>query len=205
MPILVILLRILHYGALKTLLGNPPESITTGYYGQPPKTTWWLKQLLIYFMGLLGMKVFVFFIFQICPWIVKVGDWALRWTEGNEDLQIFFVMLFFPLVMNALQYYIIDGFIKNQKPPDHEHIPRDDEGQIDNDEVSPRTSGVEDGEEADFIKKSSQKNKEPKLGSLETTKYDPNQDGDGSPTVTGMEEAALLSSDALKAQGRSSS
>ena len=35
-------------------------------------------------------------------------------------------MLFFPVVMNALQYYIIDSFIKDQKPADHEPIPSDD-------------------------------------------------------------------------------
>lgn len=64
------------------------------------------------------MKACVFVIFQLCPWIVRVGDWALKWTEGNETVQVFFVMLFFPVVMNALQYYIIDGFIKNQKLAD---------------------------------------------------------------------------------------
>ena len=35
-------------------------------------------------------------------------------------VQVFFVMLFFPVVMNALQYYIIDSFIKDQKPSGHD-------------------------------------------------------------------------------------
>ena len=73
------------------------------------------------------MKACVFFIFQICPWIIRVGDWALRWTEGNEMIQVFFVMLFFPVVMNAIQYYIIDSFIKDQKPAEHEIDPSEDE------------------------------------------------------------------------------
>lgn len=80
------------------------------------------------------MKFCVFIIFQLCPWIVRVGDWALRWTEGNEQVQVFFVMLFFPVVMNAIQYYIIDSFIKNQKPPEHERIPSEDEDEDDYDE-----------------------------------------------------------------------
>jgi hypothetical protein len=86
---------------------------------------------MIYFLGLLGMKICVFFIFQMLPWIVIVGDWALKWTEGNETVQVIFVMLLFPVIMNAVQYYIIDSFIKNQKPTDHEPIPSeegDDEG-----------------------------------------------------------------------------
>lgn len=70
---------------------------------------------MIYFIGLVLMKVCVFGIFQLLPWIAWVGDWALRWTEGSEALQIAFVMFVFPLVMNALQYYVVDSFIKDGK------------------------------------------------------------------------------------------
>ena len=84
------------------------------------------------------MKCCVFLIFQLCPWIITVGDWALRWTEGNEMVQVFFVMLFFPVIMNALQYYIIDGFIKDQKPAEHEAIPSEDSD--DENDDNPRRS-----------------------------------------------------------------
>ncbi len=113
-PILIIILRLLTAGASLTPLAKPPESIRSGNYGTPPRATWWLKQSMIYFMGLLGMKICVFIIFELLPWIVQVGDWALRWTEGNEAIQIAFVLLIFPLIMNAMQYYIIDSFIKNK-------------------------------------------------------------------------------------------
>lgn len=117
-PILLIILKILTVGASKTPLANPPESIKSGNYGDPPRATWWLKQSILYFIGLLGMKVCVFFVFQLCPWIVIVGDWALKWTEGNQALQIAFVMLIFPLIMNAFQYYVIDTFIKKKPESD---------------------------------------------------------------------------------------
>lgn len=94
-------------------MASPPESIRSGNYGHPARATWWLKQSVIYFLGLFGMKLCVFAIFQLLPWIAWVGDWALRWTEGNEAIQITFVMFIFPLIMNALQYWIIDGFIKD--------------------------------------------------------------------------------------------
>lgn len=130
--ILVIILRVLTIGVSYTPIARPPESIQSGNYGDPPKATWWLKQSIIYFLGLLGMKTCVFFIFELCPWIVKVGDWALRWTEGNESVQIAFVMFIFPLIMNAVQYYIIDIFIK-KKPtmePDDGNAPSDgDDGE----------------------------------------------------------------------------
>lgn len=101
-----------------TRLGQPAESIQSGNYGNPPKVWWWLKQSVIYFCGLFGMKFCVLVIFLSMPWISRVGDWALSWTEGNEKVQIVFVMMLFPLIMNALQYYIIDSFIKKQASAD---------------------------------------------------------------------------------------
>jgi STIMATE family len=112
-PILVFFLRIFHGLFMFTPLANPPESLKSGVYGHPPKGKWWLKQALIYFLGLLAMKIIVFLMFQVFPWLGWVGDWALRWTEGKEWVQITFVMLIFPLIMNAAQYWIIDSFIKD--------------------------------------------------------------------------------------------
>jgi hypothetical protein len=128
-PVLVLFLRVLHSLFAKTPIANPPESIKSGYYGNPPRATWWLKQSVIYFIGLFGMKLFVFLLFAMLPWLPWVGDWALRWTEGNEALQIAFVMFIFPVAMNGLQYYIIDGFIKG-KDSDREGfqaVPTDDD------------------------------------------------------------------------------
>lgn len=105
----------------RTSLGKPIESIESGHYGHPPQAWWWLKQSLIYFCGLMGMKVCVLILFMLLPWISRIGDWALSWTEGNEKLQIVFVMMLFPLIMNAMQYYIIDSFIKEKKPSDGFH------------------------------------------------------------------------------------
>ncbi|GLI76990.1 hypothetical protein PoHVEF18_005272 [Penicillium ochrochloron] len=113
-PILILILRCLNFLAFYTPLANPPESIESGNYGHPPRALWWLKQSMIYFIGLLGMKFCVFFLINLFPFIVKVGDWALGWTEGNTAIQIAFVMLLFPVIMNAIQYYIIDHFIKKQ-------------------------------------------------------------------------------------------
>jgi hypothetical protein len=118
----VLILRIVNHLALYTPLANPPESIESGNYGEPPNAVWWFKQSLLYFVALLWMKICVFFIIQMFPVIVKVGDWALRWTEGNTAIQIIFVMLLFPVIMNAIQYYIIDTFIKKQILVDHEPL-----------------------------------------------------------------------------------
>ncbi|KAJ5815335.1 hypothetical protein N7474_007112 [Penicillium riverlandense] len=123
--ILIAILHVLNYVASYTPLANPPESIQSGNYGHPPRAWWWFKQSIIYFLGLLGMKICVFFLIQLVPWVIKVGDWALRWTEGNTGVQIFFVMLLFPVIMNAIQYYLIDIFIK--KPLSYDIYAEDDE------------------------------------------------------------------------------
>lgn len=88
---------------------------------------WWIKQSFIYFIGLFGMKLFVLFLFKVLPWLPWVGDWALRWTEGNESVQIAFVMFIFPLAMNAMQYYIIDTFIKEKREEGYSSVHQDDD------------------------------------------------------------------------------
>lgn len=151
-PILVVLLRLLHAIFLRTPLANPPESLKSGHYGTPPHVTWWIKQSFIYFIGLFGMKLFVLFMFQALPWLPWVGDWALRWTEGNESVQIAFVMFIFPLAMNGIQYYIIDTFIKESAEEGYESVQQDDNRSEDDDqgeesviEVSqPDSVGAED-------------------------------------------------------------
>ena len=91
--------------------------------------------------------------FLMLPWIARVGDWALGWTEGNEKLQIVFVMMLFPLIMNAMQYYIIDSFIKQKTVDEHGPVDAESGG----DRASPsgeasynRLRGDEEEELAEF-------------------------------------------------------
>ena len=113
-------------------------------------------------------------------------------------VQVFFVMLFFPVVMNALQYYIIDGFIKNQNPSDHEPIPSED-GEADDDSSSGRPEeGTVDAsfdgtEEAPKLAQPPRSRSKNGSTSKTTTlkvdpkhdEYNPDRDGEGSPTVVG--------------------
>jgi hypothetical protein len=186
---------------LKTPLGNPPESIQTGNYGQPPKAEWWIKQSFIYFLGLVGMKLCVYLIFAICPWLVKVGNWALQWTEGSEVLQITFVMLLFPLLMNALQYYVIDSFIKDRNLPDH--LPKDTEDEQDaaTDGQASQTEGRETApgrvQEADAVKgptrraSDSSRSGRKKAPRTDDEESDPETDGEDSPTVVGSGSSSM--------------
>ncbi|KAM0253592.1 hypothetical protein ACHAQJ_007221 [Trichoderma viride] len=180
-PILIVLLRVFTALASFTPFGKPAESIQSGYYGNPPNALWWLKQSFIYFAGLFGMKVCVLIIFIMMPWISRVGDWALGWTDGNEKLQVAFVMMIFPLIMNGLQYYIIDSFIKN-KSTDHEMLPSEDNGD-DHHDYERRGSG------SDGSGRDSQDDETPvkfngRSRSIIDGEYDPEFDGDA-PTIIG--------------------
>ncbi|KAK6333314.1 hypothetical protein TWF718_011131 [Orbilia javanica] len=134
----------------------PPDNpfsygITSGDYGNPPKASSWIKQSILYFAGLMFMKLIVAILFAIFPLVLgKFGDFLLGWTEGNRKVQIAFVMFIFPLIMNAVQYYIIDIFIKKQetKSPhldDEERLPiagSDDSDDSDDDLVLPHDSNI---------------------------------------------------------------
>lgn len=105
-----------------------------------------------------------------------------------------FVMLFFPLVMNATQYYIIDGFIKKKESPVADVVPgledADEHGaavyeERPSDEIV--DSDAEDGEgKKPLIKRSPSLTQRRKVSSkIKTHDYDPERDGENSPTVVG--------------------
>ena len=133
------------------------------------------------------MKLCVLAIFALLPWIAWVGDWALRWTEGNTALQIAFVMFVFPLIMNALQYWIVDGFIKDPAGQEsgYQGVGGEDEDDEDDDEWLERQrrrreAGI-DGADSDLEDGESRGLKEANPTAVPARKqYDPATDGEGS-------------------------
>lgn len=151
--------------------------------------SWWLKQSLIYFLGLLGMKLCVFFLFAILPWIAWVGDWALRWTEGNEAVQITFVMFVFPLIMNGIQYYIIDSFIKDPAGGGEHHlVPGEDEDNADDDtEAVYRRGSLDMLSDAESLDAETTKGLDKETTPLQTDNED-RSDGRSGPSSRGRAE-----------------
>ncbi|KAH7272360.1 hypothetical protein MRS44_002867 [Fusarium solani] len=194
-PILIVLLRVLTGLVRFTPVGQPPESVQSGNYGNPPNAWWWLKQSVIYFCGLFGMKICVLIIFIMMPWISVVGDWALGWTEGNEKLQIAFVMMIFPLIMNALQYYIIDSFIKLKEPGDHEPLASEDPDHgrprryDDSEDETSRVRLVDTDHESDSDADDEAAKLPSRPQSTDSDEYDPERDGDDR-TIIGSSSSA---------------
>lgn len=138
------------------------------------------------------MKLCVLAIFAFLPWIAWVGDWALRWTEGNTALQITFVMFIFPLIMNAMQYWIIDNFIKEPGHTDGQYVVAAGEDSDDEETDDAwlerqrrlREAGVDDSDDETVMAKSVSKKKKTSSAAV-VIEYDPESDGAGSSSHAG--------------------
>lgn len=133
------------------------------------------------------MKLCVLAIFAFLPWIAWVGDWALRWTEGNTAVQIAFVMFIFPLIMNALQYWIIDNFIKDPGHGDSQYeVAAGEDSDDETDEEwlerqrSRREAGIDGDGESDVGDGAKLKEANPTALPIRKNDYDPVTDGAGS-------------------------
>jgi hypothetical protein len=124
----------------------------SGKYGSPPSIAYWARQAAVYVFALTTMKILVVGLFAAWPGISTVGDWLLSWTAiGDGDvIQVILcvsclhgygglilrhsVMGVFPIIMNILQFWLIDSIVKASSSSDV--LPTD----------SHRTSDVQDRE-----------------------------------------------------------
>ncbi|CAO3679614.1 unnamed protein product [Rhizopus microsporus] len=103
------------------------KDIKTGQYGAPPLRHMllpWFKQTFIFVLAESLMKLCVYWMFRYFPFLFSFGEWVLRWTKGNYRYQVIFVMLIFPLIMNIIQFWIVDTIVK-VAPKDQEGVIQD--------------------------------------------------------------------------------
>ncbi|KAF7792839.1 hypothetical protein EIP86_003940 [Pleurotus ostreatoroseus] len=58
------------------------------------------------------MKLLVVGLFALWSGIFKVGEWLLSFLGTNDVLQVIFTMGLFPIMMNILQFWLIDSIVK---------------------------------------------------------------------------------------------
>ncbi|RIA93548.1 Vaculolar membrane protein [Glomus cerebriforme] len=90
------------------------EGMKSGDYGHPPNANWWIRQIVAFICCLFVMKIIVVLIFRLCPFLFDAGEFLLGWTLYNAKLQVVFVMLIIPLVMNIVQFWLVDQVIKKK-------------------------------------------------------------------------------------------
>ncbi|KAG1719129.1 vacuolar membrane protein-domain-containing protein [Suillus paluster] len=133
----VAIIYIVHHGLTYLLVKRLHlKGYESGQYGSPPSMAHWTRQAVVYVFALTTMKMLVVGSFAVWPGISKVGDWLLSWTAiGNGDaFQVIFVMGLFPIIMNILQFWLIDSIVKASS------------SSVDLPTNSPRTSDAQDRE-----------------------------------------------------------
>ncbi|CAB4406652.1 unnamed protein product [Rhizophagus irregularis] len=108
--ILYVLLKIVDF--IVVITGT--EGMKSGDYGHPPNVNWWIRQTVAFICCLFVMKIVVVLIFRLCPFLFDTGEFLLGWTLYNAKLQVVFVMLIIPLVMNIVQFWLVDQVIKKK-------------------------------------------------------------------------------------------
>ncbi|KAK6905521.1 hypothetical protein L486_07124 [Kwoniella mangroviensis CBS 10435] len=97
------------------------EGFISGQYGHPPNPIFWWKQLAPYIMSIITMKLLVLLPLTL-PGISKsLIDWSHNLLDHlGAKSQVIFVMAIFPLVMNVLQFCLVDQVIKAGGKEDEE-------------------------------------------------------------------------------------
>ncbi|KAG6887115.1 hypothetical protein C0995_001360 [Termitomyces sp. Mi166 len=90
------------------------EGFESGVYGSPPSFKYWARQAAVYVLALTTMKIVVIIIIVTIPGIFDAGEWLLSWTRigSGDSVQVIFVMGIFPIIMNVLQFWLIDSIVK---------------------------------------------------------------------------------------------
>ncbi|EJD48536.1 hypothetical protein AURDEDRAFT_112966 [Auricularia subglabra TFB-10046 SS5] len=86
------------------------KGFESGQYGDPPSLFFWSRQAAVYVVSLLCMKLFVLAIVGLAPFFTTAVEWLLAWA--GPSLQVIIVMGIFPIIMNILQFWMIDSIVK---------------------------------------------------------------------------------------------
>lgn len=89
------------------------KGINSGQYGAPPKLSYYFKQLVLYLFGLFSMKLLVYILLITIPSFEKLANVILSVFDPFPRMQVFIVIFVTPLVMNSLQYILIDNIIQS--------------------------------------------------------------------------------------------
>lgn len=88
------------------------KGFETGKYGTPPSINYWMRQAAVYIVSLTTMKLLVVVLLILWPGIFKMGEWLLGFLGDSDAAQIIFVMGIFPIIMNIVQFWLIDSIVK---------------------------------------------------------------------------------------------
>ncbi|WVQ85312.1 hypothetical protein IAT38_007477 [Cryptococcus sp. DSM 104549] len=97
------------------------EGFISGKYGTPPQPVFWWKQLVTYLLSIITMKLLVVLpltLPRISDLLLHLGHHMLQYLSPR--IQVIFVMAVFPLIMNVIQFCLVDQVIKEKNVEDTE-------------------------------------------------------------------------------------
>lgn len=104
--------------------------VSTGDYGDPPNYKTWGFQLAAWLMIQSTMKLLVsVFIWISFEWISTFSTFLFSMFAQHRHLELLTVMIFGPCVLNAIQFWIIDTFLKEKTKNQFVEIEQDDDNE----------------------------------------------------------------------------
>jgi STIMATE family len=124
-----------------------------------PRMSFFFRQLAMYLLSLLLMKIMVLILFGIFPFLFDIGRWVLNLFGDRKKAQVFFVMALFPLAMNTLQFWLIDSVLR--------HNPNTSKYRSEEDDQLTGAAGQGDDEDDDDIEQGREEEEGRRSGSLD--------------------------------------
>ncbi|KAI0030678.1 vacuolar membrane protein-domain-containing protein [Vararia minispora EC-137] len=107
-----ILYAILHLLTRLFSEGLHLKGFESGQYGSPPSFKYWVRQTGVYVAALTTMKFVIIGLFLLWPGIFAIGTWLIDLLGEDEHVQVVFTMGLFPIIMNVVQFWLIDSIVK---------------------------------------------------------------------------------------------
>lgn len=90
----------------------------SGDYGRPPRLRVWWLQLSSWMVIVLASKAFLAVIMYMFEGAVsEFGCWAMSPVADKPRLELVLVMVVGPYILNAIQFWILDNFLKKNVTP----------------------------------------------------------------------------------------
>lgn len=95
--------------------GVPCLTFQSGDYGDPPRWTSWMYQVAVWLVIVVSMKICMIgiMIFFRLP-LLLFGEFLLQPFTLYPKLELLFVMVLAPVVLNSLMFWVTDSFLRRK-------------------------------------------------------------------------------------------
>jgi hypothetical protein len=108
--------------SLFLITGDCQAIFRFGHYGRPPQLAIWFPQLLVWLIIVIASKLLLLVsVVHVMGVIDQFVDVVFAPLRAHPKFELVVVMVFFPAVMNIVQFWITDTFIKDRNNTNNTH------------------------------------------------------------------------------------